>query len=69
MVPDTWGKQELVGGGEIKVSDIGWPKASPVCGVRRASPLSSIRARAMLWLTRARQDQAAAWRDGGGLEL
>ena len=51
------------------MSDIGWPKASPVCGGWRASPLSSIRARAMMWLTKARQDQVDARRDGGVLEL
>ena len=69
--PDHMGKRELVGEGETKISDIGWPKTSPACGGWRASPLSLIRARAKarMWPTRARQNQAATWRDGGKLEL
>ena len=64
VVPDTWGKQELVGEGVTKMSDIGWPKTSPACGGWRASPLLSIMARARVWLTRKGQDQVAAWHDG-----
>ena len=45
VVPGTWGKQELVGEGETKISVIGWPKTSPACGGWRASPLSLISAR------------------------
>ena len=69
VVPDTWGKQELAGEGETKMSFIAWPKNSPACGGWRASPLSLISARSGMWLTRTWYDQAAAWYDGGELEL
>ena len=59
--PDHMGKRELVGEGETKMSNIGWPKTSPACGGWRASPLflTRARARARMWLTRTGQDQAA----------
>ena len=61
LVSITCGKRELVGEGETKMSNIGWPKTSPACGGWRASPLflTRARARARMWLTRTGQDQAA----------